>query len=715
MLMHQPRPCYFLAALILFAQAARLGAEEIPVAKRAADQRLRRELTQVLDQLAVSAERITMGGRMGNAGDALPDVLNLGRAARFLATLPAVERYELLKNWVLPPEPGAMMRTAMCFAPAEFPPEVFFSDVPLPETADAEDAVRGITPGNDGVLCFVEMLVIAAEECGKLPELTEAVARFDNHANMADTLIALTSFARKRDSDNSHRVDEFLAAWQQEVPVTGQVRRTTWSAYAVARSWVRSEVYREQGERLADLVATFARNTEQKELLSHLLRDQAVWRVQRSGGTLMAGAEPGLALWHPGGYYYSGGSQAGTWPSWWVERDGVILHVAGPEVSPLYFDYPLAGTFEFQVDGFCDASAGAAIQYGRILFEPFWRDGKAQLAAIGERESVQRPAAAEGQGRFHRLVIRVSPEKVSYLCDGVLVLEDESPSPATPWLALLGRGTRTTAWCHLRLAGDPQVLREVHLLEGDRMEGWMSPLYRESLPRQLRSVDPTAGAVTAFSPPSAPGAAWFAAEGVLHGPRLKVANRSFAIQSWLAYHRPLRVGETLSYEFFYQPEEKLVHPALGRMAMLLEPTGVRLHWITDVPHMDIGGLGADNAVAIPQERRGPDTLPLEPGAWNTIAINMAVDRATLLLNGTEIYEHRLAPTESRMFGLFRHRNRTAAEVRSIVLQGDWPKGLSVDQLSQPAARGNVQETAAGQNGRKALVGESWFEPRVQPR
>ena len=72
----------------------------------AAGPAVREELTRVLAQLTASAERTTMGGRMGYAGDSLPDVINLCRAVRFLDALPAAERYELLKAWMFPSERG---------------------------------------------------------------------------------------------------------------------------------------------------------------------------------------------------------------------------------------------------------------------------------------------------------------------------------------------------------------------------------------------------------------------------------------------------------------------------------------------------------------------------------------------------------------------------------------------------------------------------------
>ena len=62
-----------------------------------------------------------------------------------------------------------------------------------------------------------------------------------------------------------------------------------------------------------------------RPMLSHIVRDRAIARVALCGGRVEPGADPGLQLWHPGGYYFAAGSQAGTWPAWWVEREGTIV------------------------------------------------------------------------------------------------------------------------------------------------------------------------------------------------------------------------------------------------------------------------------------------------------------------------------------------------------------------------------------------------------
>ena len=67
-------------------------------------------------------------------------------------------------------------------------------------------------------------------------------------------------------------------------------------------------------------------------------------------------------------------------------------------------------------------------------------------------------------------------------------------------------------------------------------------------------------------------------------------------------------GETLTYEFNYTPDETLVHPAVGRLAFLLNPSGVRTHWITDGEH-EWTGIEVDNAIIEPAFRRAAALLP----------------------------------------------------------------------------------------------------------
>jgi hypothetical protein len=173
----------------------------------------------------------------------------------------------------------------------------------------------------------------------------------------------------------------------------------------------------------------------------------------------------------------------------------------------------------------------------------------------------------------------------------------------------------------------------------------------------------------------------------------------------LAFLRPLRPRETLRYEFYYQPGEVMVHPSFGRIAYLLEPDGVRLHWLTEGFDKDWTGLAADNAVAVPAERRGPVQLPLKPGAWNTLQVALTNTGFVLELNGVSVYERELGPEADRTFGLFHYKDQTAVQVRNVVLTGPWPEKLAPQELADSFSPAEKAKDGAV---RRALIGEEFF-------
>src|SRR5207247_2237485 len=105
----------------------------------------------------------------------------------------------------------------------------------------------------------------------------------------------------------------------------------------------------------------------------------------------------------------------------------------------------------------------------------------------------------------------------------------------------------------------------------------------------------------------------------------------------LHYHRPMVEDGTVNYEFYHDPGRALVHPLLDRAAFLLEPGGVRLHWLTD-GNSDPSGLKHDNVFDEPANRRGPAHLPLKAKAWNQAKLTIQGDTLSLTLNGVEVYQ-----------------------------------------------------------------------------
>ena len=139
---------------------------------------------------------------------------------------------------------------------------------------------------------------------------------------------------------------------------------------------------------------------------------------------------------------------------------------------------------------------------------------------------------------------------------------------------------------------------------------------------------------------------WRVENGVLGG-RLDAMASSTA-PSLIKYGRPLSDGERVAYQFLYEPGKTHVHPAWGRIVFLLEPTGVKLHWMTSE-------RGEDNAVLIdprniadePSSRGGPAALPLREGEWNDIELASTGGVLAIRLNGQLICERPMEPASDR--------------------------------------------------------------------
>ena len=326
---------------------------------------------------------------------------------------------------------------------------------------------------------------------------------------------------------------------------------------------------------------------------------------------------------------------------------------------------------------------------------------------------------------------------------------DDEPSPISPWVGLLGsQDGRTTAWRNLKIQGEPKLPREVKLSQGDRLEGWVTAFYNESQPARrteqqtdqygnIRQVISTGTVVrvrtigtTAKADSKSPRPPvklddfdWAALDGVIHGrrmfPDVSVPNPNVvfnnrpnsgteADQSRLYYFRPLRDGDSITYEFFYEPGQVMVHPAIDRLAFLLEDGGVRVHWMTAAGN-DLSGLPADNAADEPANRRGPKPIPLKAGQWNAVKLSLDASKVTLDLNGQTIYERPLESSLGRQFGLFHYKDQTAAQARNIVLRGHWPDKVTKEQLGNLLALDAASpQTDSIRRARHAVIGESLF-------
>jgi hypothetical protein len=632
---------------------------------------------------------------------------------RHLSARPAGERYELLKAWMMPTASRKAVRLYGGYLPDDKVPAAF---TPLRDTAAGPAASVRQPPLTEGVLDFASLLIDAAREVGKLDELAaEARKAAEDKAVNGEYLLIRVELACGRAEAVEPRLkklrDDLVAP--ATIPTTPAPRavahNASWEDFQLTCACLANPRLRPLGEEMArHHVEQFQRLPGNSWFRIHLFRAQALTRVAGAGEVrAVPGGDPGLAHWHPAALVSSQHDQVKLPGGWWAEQGGFLVHLGGHNEEQLVYDFPLTGRFEFSADVSADTYAEGGVAYGGLVFLPGTAPNS-WIFPVGLPEYRGWPCAFLRPGDFNRLTLQVEPGKVRCLVNGHLFHEDTDPSPTSPWLHLHTFWNRRPAFRNLTLKGAPQVPRSVSLSHADRLEGWVSGFYGETQPPR-RSVGTTnqMGQVVQLLPdPDAYD--WAARDGVIHGRRLGGAPQAVPVQSILRYHHPLRDGDTLRYEFYYEPGAVVVHPALDRLAFLLEPDGVRLHWVTGTAEDDWTGLKADNVVTEPDNRRGPQQLPLKAGAWNTLQLVLEGCRVTLLLNDTKVYERPLETTNDRLFGLFHYKDRTAVQVRHVVLQGNWPQKLGERELAECTARAGAAPGQVDARTRSALVGEAFL-------
>jgi tetratricopeptide (TPR) repeat protein len=627
---------------------------------------------------------------------------------------PAAERYELLQGWVMPTDTRKSVRLLAAFVPTDGPPAVFAGVLPLSSRGAGQGEggqADGALHQADDVVSTASLLVEAAREAGTLDELSEQLqTAADEKVENARVLHLLAQIARGQPEAVAPVVKHLAAEIPKKTPNQNERKPIEWSNYLLARTCATEPNLRDIGEQMLKDLIVHSQRVQDHLFMTHLRHDLATSTVARAGSQTPASADPGLALWHVAAQQNAGMRQAGSVPAWWVAHEGLLKHIAGPSQDFLYFDYPLTGEFEFTIENFIGGWGEGGVGYGGLLFE-HTLGGSSQIGQIGNTQWSWKPFRFAKYDAFNRWTIQVRPDKVRYLLNGHQFHEDLAPSPTSPWLALFGSRERETAYRNPVMTGAPQIPREVRLTHEDRLEGWIAGFYNETQQPPRVGRRPQDKSIAAVAP-GLDEYDWSARNGVVRGRRSEPVAQIDPVQSRLYYHRPLRSSESVRYEFYYEPDSIVVHPALDRLTFLLESDGVRLHWMTDGPDDLSTRLKTDNAIDEPSSRRGPERLPLKPGEWNSVKLSLigkgTPATAVLELNGEEIYERELEPTNDRLFALFHWKDRTEAQVRNVVLSGDWPEQLAAEQFANLTVRAPGVSDAAAGRARVALMNEEMF-------
>ena len=641
----------------------------------------------------------------------------LASLCRQLAARPVRERFELLKGWSLPTAERKSFHLLAGFTPGEAPPEHF--------------GISSLV--GDTVISTADLLITAAREQGALDALSEEAEKAaTTKLTNAEALVTLLQIARGKTNEVEPRLKTLLAKLPGKIPAEPETTPTppAWPDVLVARACLRSRApgLFSRGEALAKALLEHGQKVDSAPMVALLNRDLAQARViQATGKPLAVGSGNALAHWTTVTGFSTIEDPAGA--ALWVEDKGALTHITGSAHDLLSLNDPLTGTFTLSARVSAKENEQGHLAYGGLVFEPLrpketkspfdtflytrldvhlesLREGR--IWPLNGQEPFLRACRSLGSNEDAQLTIEVSPKRVRSLVNGHVFFEDNAPSPASPWLALYAASGRIAKFQDITIQGSPVIPRQVVLSSDNHLAGWVPGIQGETLPRWQNPANRAATDTIGI----ADGPDWSCQDGEIQGKRFALSSRSGTVPSLLAYHRPLQEGETVRFEFFAEPGKIEVHPVLGRLAFLLEPEGIRLRWLSHRPDPDWTGLAVDNAVAIPNARRGPEKLPLKPAAWNQAALKVVDNRVTLELNGILVLELPLTPGQSRRFGLYHDKNQTTARVRQVVLTGPWHETITPEILAGLMAPREGSPTL-DPKVREALLGNRSSNPKAE--
>ena len=441
----------------------------------------------------------------------------------------------------------------------------------------------------------------------------------------------------------------------------------------------------------------------QLPILYHDLHQSQARRASSAG--LIRPDDPGLELWHPASHANAERRNWGEVKAWWVAHEGLLASLGGREFDMLYFDYPLTGNFDFSIEALDGDWNEGNVSYAGMILEAVHGVQVPWVYPVGLPEWLQLPETLKQRGEFNAVTLQVRDGYVRCLLNDHIVQEIEEPTRASPWLALYVPQAYHATVRNWRLAGNVKIPREVALVDGDHLEGWISRFYNETQTGRLgvaaqgSALQPARGENNAI---------WSSRDGVISGRQVPVVGETIR-QSRLLYHRPLRPGDSIRYEFLYEPGQTEVHPALDRLTFMLHPDGVQMHWMTDHNGVDPWtGVPADNLIDEPDHRRGPRPLPLKKGEWNAVRLTLQDDVAILVLNDVEVYRRPIESNNDRLFGLYHDAGKTEAKMRAAVLTGRWPEKLSAEQQAHLFALKEPLPSNFERRARHAAIGEQLF-------
>lgn len=594
------------------------------------------------------------------------------------------ERYEFLRGWVLPSVRHSNFRLTGKQTPTD-PVVPVIDDHPFDierQRAAAERGQRRIHTGGNLVSPAFD-LIETAKELGKLDELRNSVRVSGVSSEVQQrcriSMLAMIDMAKGDAEAAQLEADQLYNRFlNQRFPqLADRMPETLFACMAAETGLLTDDAMRFLSSIVDSQIRAqkFNGPSEWDRLIASLVGRIRYQKLPASEQAQTFTAAPELKSWHRATRIHSWGNGNGIPAGHMQLSDGAIETLANMDDEYLFFASPLRGNYTLE----CDCTG-----FGWKEIFPF---------VAGSWIFVAHNHDAVQLGELYKVVgsVPVDP-KLSRVDDWIhfrvdvrdgecfrfinsrLVSRESLPKEHDPWVALRNPGGGSGSLRNLRIRGNPVIPEQVTISE-HRTSSWRTDA---AAPQTLQPVTHLHGWMPWIEDPWYPEKMTWQLEEDPSGATQIVGHRrpelaGTAAERLLRYQWPVVWNSRITYEFFYSDGESLVHPAIGRQALLLSRDGVKTHWVTN-GIWDSATLDPLNSTS--EGNRALTTpLPFKENAWNELTLNLNDDELAVSLNGTTVFEGELDPTNDRTLGLFYYCDQSEARVRNVVLNGDWPKTL----------------------------------------
>lgn len=626
--------------------------------------------------------------------------------------LEADDRYRFLHRWVMPNENHDVLRMAGAFTPTHPAPPVLDRnpiDVATTQARQAIDGRRVQTGGN--FVCPAILLALTAAELDRLGDLKDEVSALDVTSSIAlarDRAAMLGMIALFEDLPEeafAHMAESFtLLSKNPDVPAYER-----WCDVVIASLGIQHPHTRRLAYEILDRMMSLRRQSNfsippEMDRFAHQLEGQCLY-LMYGGSPEEFGTQPKSSQWQTVSFPRARSRGAGYPIASFDVVAGEMAERGGHDFDAVYFASPLRGNYEVRcrmshVDQRESLVVAAGI--GSVLK---WTHREIKVTRIGhpiQELPLPKPFTPDvAQWLDYKVVVK-DGQYTSYV-NGQKLYGESLPEEFDPWLSLGGwAGSLSRPVRDLEISGKPQIPDELDLLGSPDLRGWVTSYYANEW--QDKPF------------------VWTLEEGELKSPLVTeyFSNRAkLKVQNVIRYHRPMLEDGVITYEFYYDPKAKfdapadnrfgsgskmlgrripgqtIVHPSLDRMVFLIQPEGVKVHWLTD-GRWDRTGLMADNidltreVISRDKSRKG---VPLKPGDWNSVKLTVTGDQLVIELNGEVVASCEIDPTNLRQFGLFHYADESSVRVRNIRYRGEWPKTIpdrfEQELVGQPQVRAAI--------------------------